>query len=153
LAITSVSRPAADGPPVVTVSLFADSPLSIRVPGTVPAEVLLVRDGVVLDRLGSFALEPGGTVIDWIAHAEDAGTRHGGLGASAFSWDIEPGVPYRVTITGSGRCGVDWASLWSDPAHYALVAVMSQPWPLNEAPPTRASETLLISDDVPLGTF
>lgn len=153
LAITSVTRPPEDGPPVVTVSLTADSRVAISFPGAVTPEVLLVRDGLVLGRLGSFALAPDGPVVDWIAEAEDPAPTPGGRGGIGRRWDLEPGVPHPLTVTGSGRCGVDWASAWSDPARHALVAVMSQPWPLNEAPPTGATEALLISDDIPLRAF
>jgi len=147
LAVTKVARSSATGTAEVTVALTARSAAQFSAPGSTPLQVLLVRDGHVVDRLGTYAFNRGKPVIDRLAEGP-AG--QGGTGAIGHILAVRPHAPWTTRVTGPGHCsGADWAAVWHGAPGYSLVAVMSVP-DLPEKPGTAAvGDPLLTSTPQP----
>lgn len=158
LSIVHATKSGAGAVGQVTVNLSAGDAVRLTVPGLTPLQVLLLRDGLVVDRIGTFQLAPDGPVTDWIAATQGTGTPgNTGAGGIGYTWDVAPGAPHVVTVTGPGHCpGANWPQAWAAPQGYTLLAVMSEPRsPAEPVPaPTRTQvEPLLVATAVPLGQF
>jgi hypothetical protein len=158
LSIASVTHHTASPIPDVAVALSASEATIVNQPGRTPIQILLLREGMIVDRIGSSAMAAGSSVVDWIAdHDQPGASAASGVGAIGFSWAVKPDAPYVVTVTGPGHCAsADWADAWANPAQYSLMAVMSVPLPLNEPVPTASgapADPLLVTDAVPLRAF
>ncbi|WP_433357163.1 hypothetical protein ACQPYV_09290 [Micromonospora saelicesensis] len=106
----------------VDVSLMSRSPTKVTQPGALPLQVLLVRDGIVIDRIAKYPLLPDGELTDWI------GTGDAALPAIGATWSIQPDKPFTISIRGPGHCrDAQWNEVWENRAQFEWVAVMSAP--------------------------
>lgn len=142
VAVISATRSAATGTAVVAVRLTVTSAAQFTAPGLTPLQVLLLRDGQVVDRLGTYSFAPGDPPVDWLA--EGAAGR-GGRGAVGRVLTLAPTASWTVQVTGPGHCqGADWAAAWRSAPGYKVVAVMSVPHSA-EQPTAAADDPLLTS--------
>ncbi|MCW2943093.1 MAG: hypothetical protein JWN00_6078 [Actinomycetia bacterium] len=130
LSIAGVRRVAAQMPPQATVLLSSNRDVKVVLPGRTHIQVLLIRDGVVVDRFGY----PN-------PRAERSPSGEGGIGRVV---DVAPARPYVITVDGGSECGgARWADVWPHSAAYSLVAVMPAPQTLPVESPGSGSQTLL----------
>jgi len=142
LSITNVAG--SGSPPAVTVRLSVTGAATMTVPAVTPLQVLLVKDGTIVDRLGHYADLPDRKARDWLS-----GTNTWNA-ASADVWQLKPAAPIELTVSGPGHCSADWRAVQSDPSRYTLVAVVSK-YELGDQPaPPPNNDVLLVSDPAPL---
>jgi hypothetical protein len=136
LAIAQVQRHDAAGPPTIQIAVSADRPVLVAPVGQVVLQVLVLRGGIVIDRLGGTLVKDDATppyVIPYIA----------------MGWQVSPGRPHLESVTAMkhARCpGADWAGIWAAPNDYRLLAIMSMPMitvPGADQPLTRSTDQLI----------
>jgi hypothetical protein len=138
----SVTRQYPAPPIPIDVTLASREAVQLAVLGRVPLQVVLLEDGVVVDRLASYAWLPDGPEVDWLA-GESASAAQGGRGSIGISVAVAPGAPRTITIRGVARCpGANWSVAREHPERYTVVAVMS--------PPSTAERPGAVPDDAPL---
>lgn len=121
LTIDSVTRDGGGGPPHVTVSYRADAPVRAVETGQYMLQVLVLRAGIVVDKIGGAWLPenaPDGALGTW------------GRGASALVWPVSPEKPRTQVLSTSKWTScprVDWQEVWSNPRAYSVVAYVSMP--------------------------
>lgn len=108
--------------PSVEVAVTADRSLSVAgSPRQLGIQVVVVRGGVVVDRIGG---------AQWPEDYRPKPGETGGSGAAARSWPIDAGQPHTEQIAPSHwtACpGVDWTAVHADPSDYRLIALMPMP--------------------------
>jgi hypothetical protein len=151
LSISGISRLPGKGVASVSVSLAADSRIDPIVNGITPLQILLTKDGVVVDRIATYRMSPDGVVGDWIDEYSPKSGHTRPLAALAVV--VGPAATHFETVTGPGHCkGADWNAAWAGAPGYALVAAMSEPWLMEDLPrPSPLSgDPLLVSSPVPV---
>lgn len=125
--------------PTVDVAVTAGQ--SLRVAGSprqLGIQVVVVRGGVVVDRIGG---------AQWPEDYHPKPGETGGSGAAARSWQIDAGQPHTEQIAAShwtACAGVDWTAIHADPGSYQLIALMPMPQIFDtEGPVAGSSDGLL----------
>jgi len=122
VAVTGVHSTGPSSAPTIDVAVSAGQTLRIAgSPRQLGIQVVVLRDGVVVDRVGG-AL--------WPEDYQPKPGETGGVAAAARSWPIAAGQPHVEQISPSHwtACpGADWAAIRADPAAYGLVAIMPMP--------------------------
>lgn len=150
LSVVKVVRSAATGTAEVTVQVAATSAAQFSASGLTPLQVLLVREGHVVDRLSSYAFRPGEPVVDALA---EGAAGQGGTGPIGHTLTVTPNAPWTTQVTGPGHCpGADWATVWRGAPGYSLVAVMSLPGSPEKPGLIVAGDPLLTSTPHPVST-
>jgi hypothetical protein len=146
LTVTGVRPAAGQEPPTVEVTLSTTAYARLSVVGRTPLQVLLIKDGVVMDRIGSYGFAPADPVVDWLAEGP-AG--RGGRGSAGHAITVTPRAAFSVSLRGPGHCpDADWNTAMSPHAGYTLVAVMSVPHPVEQPTAPTADDPLLVSGPV-----
>jgi hypothetical protein len=144
LTVTDVTRDATGRPAAATVTLSATAEVRLGILGPTPLQVLLLLDGAVVDRLGTYGITSSDPVTDWIAIGPDGAGGRAALGRSQL---VSPTSPWVVRVGGPRHCPPTSASPGGG---YTLIAVMSVPrsdeWP----GAGDLQDPLLVSAPVPL---
>jgi len=143
LAVTNVVGDAAGRPAAATVTLTSTAEIRLSLLGRTPLQVLLLRDGVVVDRFATYGITSDAPATDWIATGPDGA---GGGGALGISQLVSPTSPWVVRVAGPGHCRPTPARAGG----YTVVAVMSVPRP-TEFPTDDPQDPLLVSAPVRTG--
>lgn len=136
LAITHIQHHTPQGPPTIQIAISADRQLTVNPVGQVVLQVLVLRHGTVVDRIG-------GTLVK-----DDAKPPYL-IPYIAIGWQIVPGQPHLETITSMkyARCpNADWNRIWASPEDYQLLAIMNMPMitePGAHQPLARATDQLI----------
>ncbi|MBW8803319.1 MAG: hypothetical protein JF587_05605 [Catenulisporales bacterium] len=132
--------------PSVDVAVTAGRSLRVAgPPRRLGIQVVVVRDGVVVDRIGG---------AEWPEDYRPKPGETGGSGMAARSWSIDAGQPHAEQITPSHwtACpGLDWTAIHADQSDYQVIALMPMPQVFdNEGPLAGPSDGLLGSAFVAL---
>jgi len=132
--------------PDVDVLVSADQAVQISgSPYQLGIQVVIVRDGVTVDRIGG---------ADRPEDATSSPGQYSGSGALARVWPVAPGSPHAERISRSRwtACpGVDWASINASPERYQLVVLMPTPTVFGPTGPLAGPADTIIGKAVALG--
>jgi hypothetical protein len=132
--------------PDVDVLVSADQAVRISgSPAQLGIQVVIVRDGVTVDRIGG---------ADRPEDATSTPSQGSGGAAMAKSWPVAPGAPHAERISRSRwtACpGVDWAAINAAPERYQLVVLMPAPMVFGPAGPLADPSDTVIGTAVALG--